>query len=205
MLKIKKHHTPSYVVSKVMRKFFELRNPKLPWLTKESIKLLNQLILQTDVGLEFGSGRSTKWLAAICSKLYSVENNKLWFEKVSADLKGYNNVEYFFGVIDQVDREASSYLSVLDSIDDDSLDFVLNDGRIRDLVAVKSLPKLKVGGLFVLDNAERYLPNTLSLPESIAEQHSVGVLWQEFLRQTSTWRKIWTSDGITSTLILVKS
>lgn len=204
MLKIRKHHTPNYIFNKIRRIYFELTNPQLPWLTEESIKLLNQLILKTDVGLEFGSGRSTKWLAAKCRKLFSVENNRLWFEKVSADLTGYSNVEYLFGNINQTDREASSYLAVLDSIANDSLDFILNDGRVRDLVAAKSLPKLKEGGVFILDNAERYLPNTFSIPESIGERDSFGGLWQEFYLQTKTWRRIWTCDGVTSTLILFK-
>lgn len=202
---IKKHHNFNYILSKLKMLGFELKNPNSPWLTKDSISLLGQLILQSDTGLEFGSGRSTKWLALKCNKLISVESNKLWFNKVSNDLIEFVNVEYHYKEVDEENYEKSTYLDVFDSVEDNSVDFILDDGKIRDLVALKSLPKLKYGGLFILDNAERYIPNELKIPESIGNDKSLNENWNNFMVQTNSWRRIWTNNGISSTLIFIKS
>lgn len=56
------HLTPRYIKNRLLVIYDEYHNPKSPWLTAESVRLLDQLIKPTDVGVEFGSGRST-----ICS------------------------------------------------------------------------------------------------------------------------------------------
>ena len=203
---MKDYYTINYLISKIKLYFFQKKNPNDPWLTSESIKILRQLILKTDIGFEFGSGRSTKWFASRCKYLYSVEHNQTWFDIVSNQLKNYGNVEYYYKEINVEKPEQSDYLVKMKQLENESLDFILNDGRIRGEVAVISIDKLKYGGLFIIDNAERYLVNSFDVPESIGDDSSkMKTEWLDFYHQTINWRRIWTSDGITSTLIMFKS
>jgi hypothetical protein len=73
----------------------EARNPENPWLTKQAVHFLSQTLRADDVGIEFGSGRSTIWFARRLRHLISVENNPLWYAKVS-DLIW--DIRRFFGV-----------------------------------------------------------------------------------------------------------
>lgn len=199
-----KHWTLSYVVSRLGQIFWLKLNPYTPWMTPKAVELLAQLIKPNDIGIEFGSGRSTQWFAKRCSFLTSIENNKEWFDKVSDDLKNMTNVTYRYATVDKVDPEHSDYLQILAGINESTLDFIINDGKLRDWVAVLSLPKLKAGGFIVLDNAERYLPNEFKLPESMGLVEIVNPQWRSFANEVSEWRKIWTVDGVSSTLLLIK-
>ena len=40
-----------------------------------------------------------------------------------------------------------------------SLDFILIDGKIRDFSTLESIPKIKSGGMLIIDNFQRYLPS----------------------------------------------
>ena len=202
---IKKHHTPAYIKNRLKQIWFEKMNPEAPWLTKDAIQLLDQLIKNDDIGLEFGSGRSTKWLCERCNYLYSVENNQEWFNIVNDDISNRNNVKYVFGQVNNMEPEKSEYISIIESLEDNSIDFILNDGKIRDIVAIKTLRLLKKGGLYILDNAERYLINSLNIPASIGlDDNSMSPEWIYFKELTDSWRRIWTTNGVSSTLILFK-
>src|SRR5690606_11835599 len=185
--------------------WYEKNYPDAPWLTMEANILLNQLIKKNDIGLEFGSGRSTIWFAKRCKFIYSVESNSQWYDKISKEIKMFNNIEYHFGNVNLSFPEQSEYLAVLESLNNQTIDFIVNDGKIRGIVAIKSIDKLKPGGLMIVDNAERYLPNKLSLPESIRRDPvKISTEWHSFMNQTTSWRKIWTTNGVSSTLIIFK-
>jgi len=83
---------------------------------------------------------------------------------------------------------------------------ILNDGKYRDLIALGCLDKLKTGGLFILDNAERYLANDFSVPASIGKnEERMTNEWKRFNQLTCGWRRLWFSDGISTTLLLIKT
>ena len=179
---LKEHQLSSkYILNRLKQMFFQKTNPEAPWLTKESILLLDSLLKDSDIGLEFGSGRSTKWLAKRCHLLYSIEDHSGWFEKVSVELKDFKNVNYRFREVDKNDAPRSGYLDILDELSDNSIDFILDDGKLRGLVALKSIKKLKTGGFFILDNAERYIPNPFDIPESIGpDMENMAPDWNKF-------------------------
>lgn len=92
---------------------------------------------------------------------------------------------------------------MLDSFPDNAVSVLINDGRVRGAIAKRSVGKVIPGGMIVIDNAERYLPNRFKLPESrLAEKPECD--WKAFCEQTERWRRIWTSDGVTATLLLFK-
>jgi hypothetical protein len=57
------HWTPRYVKNRLALMAYERFNPEQPWLTRNMIEILENWLKPTDVGLEFGSGRSTTWFA----------------------------------------------------------------------------------------------------------------------------------------------
>lgn len=197
------HLTFRYVFNKIRLLIHERRNPTDPWLTSHAVELLRQLINQEDVGVEFGSGRSTSWFIDRVSKLYSIESDLCWFEKLSAKnksriLKG--NLLYHHLT------EKSQYSEFINTFSDESVNFCLIDGKYRDLCAIEMVPKIKKGGLLVVDNVNLYLPNDYSVSPD-TRRRAEGALnddWKRFAESVSSWRQLYTSNGITDTAIWIK-
>jgi len=157
--------------------------------------------------VEFGSGRSTIWFAARVGKLCSVESDDGWYKKISARIKGLSlgNVSYLYRPVSDNGDSGSAYAGVLDAFPDSSVDIVLVDGAVRDLCALKAIPKLKAGGVLVIDNVNWFLPSRSKSPDSVAvgaEPASAG--WKQFLGQVAGWPCRWTSSGVTDTAFYYK-
>ena len=201
---VKKHHSISYIINRLRQKLFEYQNPDVPWMTQRSIELLDQLINSNDMGVEYGSGRSTFWFAKRCKHLTSYENNAKWFTIVSSKIATLTNVRYELLALDAHPTHSTYYNSIL-NFKNESLDFIVIDGKYRDLIAIEAIEKLKTGGILIFDNAERYLPNKYNVPESIGnDSEKVSVQMKQFVKATENWRKIWTTNGVTTTLLMFK-
>lgn len=81
-----KHLSPRYIKNRIMVLWDQCQHPKNPWLTADSVKLLEQLLQPSDVGVEFGSGRSTIWFVNRVKQLTSIENNSVWYESIKKKL-----------------------------------------------------------------------------------------------------------------------
>lgn len=203
------HWTPRYVLASGRVLYDQMVRPEDPWLTREAIGLLERLVRPTDVVLEFGAGRSTRWLARRVAKMISVEDNEAWHQRVKAWLEsdGLDNAELLHhpGDLPESEGAKSQYVSMIDDIADESLDMVLIDGIYRNHCAVASVPKVKPGGLVVIDNANWFLPSATHSPTSRRQNDGpVDAVWQEFVDISQDWRHIWTSNGVWDTLILFK-
>jgi predicted O-methyltransferase YrrM len=98
-----------------------------------------------------------------------------------------------------------NYLDILNEIENNSIDFVLVDGLQRDIYALKSIPKLKIGGLLIIDNINWFVPNKSYFPSSKRDNNFESQIWQDIWeKEIKNWRKIWTSNGVTDTLIAFK-
>ena len=204
---IKKHWTLRYLYNRTKNYFFEKKNKDLPWLTPDSIKLLKGLIQKSDIGLEYGSGRSTAWLAKRCKFLTSYEDNIKWYVRVKSELDelGIKNVEYFFKESLTKPAKNSDYVTTIHSFKNESLDFILIDGSHRGLLALEAINKIKLGGLLIVDNIDRSLPHKTWSPHSIyGKPEKLTKTWAEFEKKISTYRKIKTSNGVTDTAIYFK-
>ena len=175
----------------------------MPWFTARAITLLEELLQDGDRVLEFGSGRSTIWFAKRCSHVLSIEHDSRWFASVQGRLSSFDNVDYRLKSLHAQDGHVPEYVDFLNSVPDGSFTILVNDGRLRGLVARYSFDKVAPGGIFVVDNAERYLPNTFAVPSSRGLSAADGD-WLEFQERTRSWRKIWTTNGVTTTLLLFK-
>ena len=203
------HRTPRYIYRRTRQLFYERANPDAPWLTPAATGLLGTLLRPGDQGAEFGSGRSTLWFAAHVAALTSVEHDRRWYEMVTARLaeRGLSNVDYVLAPEDQpVERGGdSAYARKALSFPDASLDFALVDGHYRDYTAMFIMPKIKPGGMLIIDNVNWYLPCQSKAPNSrTAELGPATAVWTDVQRELAGWRTIWTSSGVWDTAIFIR-
>lgn len=162
-------------ILKIRYGFFRRMHKPAPWLSPTSILFFKKYLEKDMVGAEFGSGSSTLFFAPRISKLYSVEHNEEWYHLINEKLTGINcsNVDYRFVVqndksdfVDdvfdleekrdfEIRRDYVNYFRALNDIQDHSLDFAIVDGRARTECCHEILPKIKKGGILILDNSER--------------------------------------------------
>lgn len=196
------NYTPRYVFNRTKLLLYELRYPDHPWLTQQANQILSTLLKPTDVGLEWGSGRSTFWFAQRIKHLTSIEHDESWYKAVASRLKASNisNVNYL-----HEKPEKSSYVQVVNTFKKDSIDFVLVDGIYRDICANMVLEKIRPGGIIVIDDINRYLPCESISPSSRPKNlHPASAEWGHFLNHVKDWRLIWTSSGVKDTAIWFK-
>lgn len=216
-----RHLTPTYLYWRVRAEVARRRHPDDPSLTRESIGLLERLLRPGDAGVEWGAGNSTAWFAERTAHLTSFETSPAYYPVVREKLaeRGLRNVDLqhvpFEWMADEDACHASEWLTRARAIPDASLDYTLVDTAPRSCLCAIAIAKLKPGGLFVLDNANWYIPPPAALRPFPAASVGVAVgfpgsavpdnrCMPAFLAETASWRRIWTSDGVSATLLLFK-
>lgn len=156
-----------------------------PWLAFVSIEFLKRVLSDEMKVFEYGSGGSTLFWASRTAEVVSVEHDKKWFDRMSAELtkrkisnvfyilaqaeedpdysnKNIANPEHYISLSNQFQGyKFEAYAKTIDTYEDHSFDVIIVDGRARPSCIRHSLPKLKKGGYLVVDNSERkyYLAN----------------------------------------------
>ena len=167
------------------------------------VEILEGWLKPGDRGFEWGSGRSTVWLAERISSLVSVEHDPSWYGRVSTQLKmkGLENVEYHLCV------DAQNYSTLAGKFCSESFDFCFVDGETRDDCALNAIPLVKPGGFVIVDNCNWYLPppkHSRSPFSRKPEQGPYTEKWAAYLDSVKEWREIWTTNGVTDTALWVK-
>jgi predicted O-methyltransferase YrrM len=207
-----RHRSPRYLCVRTRQMLYERGHPDAPWLTPEAVRLLGRMLLPSDVGLEFGSGRSTLWFARRVRHLTSVEHDQRWYDDVSALLKerALSNVDYILAPVGEPGEHgerggASEYARAALAFPESSLDFALIDGAHRDHTTRYVLPRIKPGGMLIIDNVQWYLPSNSRAPNSRTQALGPrGEIWAEVARDLAGWRRIWTSSGVWDTAIFIR-
>lgn len=202
-----RHRTPRYVYHRTRQALYERGHPGDPWLTPEAIRLLSTLLRPGDRGVELGSGRSTVWLAGRVAHLTSVEHDAQWHADVSGRLRdaGLANVDYVLAPWDPDEPgERCEYVGTLRRLAPSSLDFALVDGAHRDHATRLAMPRLKPGGLLIIDNVNWYLPSDSRAPASRSRALGPADGWADIARELAGWRSIWTASGVWDTAIFVR-
>ena len=145
---------PEYFVARLRVMVYQFLHPGAPWLTSRSIQVLAAHLHKPMVGLEWGSGQSTIWLARRLGKLVSIEHHASWHTRISEALKrkGIDNVDYRLLSSDSHDNP---YVLVIHQFPNEYFDVILVDGQCRDQCLEAAVSKIKPGGLIVLDNADQ--------------------------------------------------
>lgn len=186
---------PIYLVRRTAYWVHQKTHPHEPWLAQGAIRFLEQHLQPSFNGFEWGSGKSTVWLARRVAHLTSIEHDAKWHAEVGDQIRqqGISNVDLRHIPLEHDYRDLFSpyydplpaYVRAIDEFPAAHFDFVLVDGYYRQPCALRALPKLKPGGLMVIDNTD-WLPR---------EQWPVPLDWplihqsRNVLTQTSVWRK----------------
>ena len=177
----------------------------VPWLTRKAVEILEDRLRPTDVGLEWGSGRSTLWFAQRIAHLTSIEHNDHWYNRIKKLLrdKDIDNVDLLFAPLEAKDGVQSQYIRAAAELPKKSFDFILIDGRLRDKCTELALQLIKPDGCFIIDDAARYIQHPYCCPQSVMAQNGPpSPLWAKIAKQLQILGAdiMWTSDGVTATV-----
>jgi len=152
---------------------------ELPWLNFPALDFLEQHIQPDFKVFEFGGGGSTLYFCKKTSEVTTVEDHAAWFKTLTDTVKAKNNHnwnglfiapepdphapgrshinpdDFKSGAKGLEDVSYERYARAIDAYPDQYFDLVLVDGRARPSCIQQSVPKLKSGGLLVVDNTER--------------------------------------------------
>jgi predicted O-methyltransferase YrrM len=204
---MKSHRTPRYVYHRTKQLLYERRHPEAPWLTPGAVRLLGSLLRPCDWGVEFGSGRSTTWFARRVAHLTSVEHDPQWYASVRDALaeRGLANVDHVLAPwVADLPGDQSDYAGVLRRFGEQSLDFALIDGTYREHTARLTLPRIKPGGLLIIDNVNWYLPSGSRAPASRSLAMGPEAGWDDIAKELAGWRSIWIGSGVWDTAIFIR-
>ncbi len=187
-----------------MRLWFYRRRQRRnrPLLAPGAVKLLDRRLGPKHAGLEWGSGYSTFWFAERLGSLVTVEHDPGWHEWVQEQIRSRHDweVECLLRDIFTADPSRSPYVTVADQFEDESLDFCLVDGRLREHCANAIAPKIRPGGLLVLDDAQRYVKPGHN-GEPFTETGRANGEWKEFLRRVKGWECTWMRSPLRKTAV----
>ncbi len=152
---------------------------RTPWLVFEAIEFLDKWLKKQMVVFEYGSGGSSLFISDRVKTLYSIDHDERWFENVKTVIQheGIKNIEYKLhrpiAELNELKKDCSApenylscmgefknlnfenYVRSIDTYPDNHFDLVIVDGRSRPSCILHAIPKVKVGGILLVDNADR--------------------------------------------------
>ena len=119
-----------------------------PWYTLGSIKFLEERLKKEHIVFEYGSGNSSLYLQKKVLELWSVENDKDWFEKISKKVD--SNVHIDYCPLD----ESNDYPESIKNTQK-KFDLVIVDGRKRNSCVIQAIESISDSGVIILDDSQR--------------------------------------------------
>jgi len=187
---------PSKVVHRLRYWVWERLNPDAPWLTPGAVTFLQRNLRPDMAGIEWGSGRSTRWYAAHLRHLLSVEHHAGWYARVKEELEktGTRNVDYRSIPLSHPENEGTvphyepmpPYVSVVREVPEGSLGLVVVDGHYRQACVLEALPRLAPGGLLLVDDSNM-LPTLAEW--GVPADWPIVSHTHNGLKATTVWRK----------------
>jgi hypothetical protein len=121
---------------------------KAPWLSYRGVREIDRLVRPDWRVLEFGSGMSSRFFAARCAELVSIESDEDWYERMRPILEAADGCR-----VDYRLRSEAEY-AALDDVPDDTFDFALVDGLQYDRTAATAVRTVRPGGYVYMDNSD---------------------------------------------------
>ena len=119
-----------------------------PWLSYRGVRELDRLIRPDWKVLEFGSGMSSRFFAARCAELVSIESDADWYARMRPQLEAFQRCK-----VDYRLRTEADYAD-LDDVPDATFDLALVDGLQYDRTAATAVRKVRPGGFVYMDNSD---------------------------------------------------
>lgn len=136
---------------------------ELPWLPFRVIDRLDRHLQPSSRVFEFGGGGSTLWFGKRVDTVVTVEHDPDWFPLLEAAVGHRPGCTLIRGTPAD---DYADYVAAIRDFPDASFDAVVVDGRKRVRCVQQSIPKVKPGGLLVLDDTQRprYAPAFTLVP-----------------------------------------
>lgn len=170
---------------------------RVPWWPYDAVAWVAASLPETARVFEYGGGGSTLWLEDHGATVTTVEHDENWLSRMSTQFESRATLLFrppaACGAITSAATPGyfDDYVAAIDSQCDGSLDLVIVDGRARVECACRAMPKVKPGGLLLLDDTDRarYRPAVERLADW--ERHVFRGLkpGQHAPAQTSAWRR----------------
>lgn len=205
---------PDYLPKRLRLWWYRSHHPRDPWLVESAVSVLTEWVRAGDKVFEWGSGRSTVWFGSRVEQVVSIEHSSVWRHNVEESLRsqGVSSVDLQLIPVARADRftgdgSSCKYVEAIEAYPDGSFDMILVDGIYRAQCAAGALRKVKAGGLLILDDAHRYIPNFvgeryLSVIERRTEP--LDSSWATVLESLASWRSIPLTNGLSDTRMWVK-
>jgi SAM-dependent methyltransferase len=174
---------------------YERRHPEEPFLAPSAVRFLDRNLPRHGRGLEWGSGRSTRWLAPRLGTLVAVEHDQDWLNEVTQQLgqASISNVDLRYIPLDHPQEMPTkshydpvpAYVDFASEFSDEFFDFIEVDGHYRQACVTMALAKLKPGGLLLVDDtnwlplSEWGVPNTWQLVHQSTKINTVTSIWRK--------------------------
>jgi hypothetical protein len=119
----------------------------IPWYTYPAIDFLDAIKKHNWFVFEWGSGYSTLWWAQHVKKVYSIEDNELWFNQIFHQVP--NNVQLKY------ENKNETYINSINNHELKYFDVIVIDGLYRNECSLNCVRYLKDSGIIIFDNSDR--------------------------------------------------
>ncbi|MCX7049579.1 MAG: SAM-dependent methyltransferase [Candidatus Sumerlaeota bacterium] len=133
----------------------DAQNNPLPWYTYPAIEFLDKLNLSDKTIFEYGSGFSTLYWAKRAKSVITIEDDKVWFDKISPQVPPNTAIH----LITDMDRYAAAPRQTPGP--GGKYDVIVIDGKERYSCAQVAVSCVNDDGFIILDNAD-WFPNTVN-------------------------------------------
>jgi hypothetical protein len=127
-----------------------------PWWNYKAVAFVEQRLPADALVFEYGGGASTLWLRDLGATVITVEDDEDWFRGLAellpdADLRFIRRSTQWNAT---PDGPFDPYSHAIDAEPDDAFDLVIVDGQARRDCVLAAAPKVKPGGMLLLDDSQ---------------------------------------------------
>jgi len=122
-----------------------------PWISGNAFREMRAHLPSSAKVFEWGSGMSTVWFDRHCLEVHSVEDNIDWFNYIRTRV--HSTQLYLL--------KCPAYAEKILDFPDSYFDLISIDGSDRDQCLECAVPKVRPGGMVVLDNTDSRAPDML--------------------------------------------
>lgn len=170
---------------------------RVPWWPYDAAHWVATMLPSQPRVFEYGGGGSTLWLEDLGAIATVTEHDEQWHAQLASALSPNTRLllrpSQEFGVVTSAVAPGyfDSYVGAIDGEPDEGFDLVIVDGRARVECVRHAMPKVKPGGLLLLDDSDRTRYKTALELLATWERHLFTGLkpGADCPAQTSAWRR----------------
>ena len=185
---------------------------RVPWIVYAARHHLETRLLPGSHVFEYGSGGSTLWFADHGCHVVAIEHDREWWGRVREQLAPSQQSHVTLQLIEVEPKKGrgqehldpfvsadpnyggmtfARYVTSIDRFADGTLDAVLVDGRSRPSCLIRAWPKVRAGGVLVLDNSDRarYVAAIDRLPKKGRFEYYGPAICSRWYWRTTIWEK----------------